>query len=112
MKMTLRANFFLSSMFGVLILAGCANQSALDVTRMLFGYIEPPKAESVMDSMKREYNRCLAIDSDRDCVQIAYDKVRVTQGLDPKPIPKGYVVIVQEEMNKPASTEESESDPE
>ncbi len=85
----------------VAALAGCSNkQSALDVSRMLFGYIEPPKAESVMDSLRREYNRCLAIDSNRDCVQIAYDQVRVTQGLDPKPIPKGYVVIVQEEMEK------------
>lgn len=85
----------------IALIVGCSSkQSALEVTRMLFGYIEPPKAESVMESLRREYNRCLAIDSDRDCVQIAYDKVRVTQGLDPQPIPRGYVVIVQEEMEK------------
>ncbi len=85
----------------VMLMVGCSSkQSALEVTRMLFGYIEPPKAESVMESLRREYNRCLAIDSNRDCVQIAYDQVRVTQGLDPQPIPKGYVVIVQEEMEK------------
>jgi hypothetical protein len=83
------------------LLSGCANQnSALEVTRMLFGYIEPPKAESVMETLRREYDRCMAIDSQRDCVQLAYDKVRVTQGLDPKPIPKGYVVIIKEEIEK------------
>lgn len=93
-----------AAILGGLLLASCANQTPLDVTRMLFGYIEPPKAESVMESLRKEYNRCLAIDSERDCVQLAYDKVRVTQGLDPKPIPEGYVIIVQEEMNKPVET--------
>jgi hypothetical protein len=83
------------------LLGGCANQnSTLEVTRMLFGYVEPPKAESVMETLRHEYNRCMAIDSQRDCVQLAYDEVRVKQGLDPKPIPKGYVVIIKEEIEK------------
>ncbi|WMS85854.1 hypothetical protein [Pleionea litopenaei] len=89
------------------VLGGCAGQGGdgasntpgwLNVVRVLFGYVEPPKAESVMDSLTREYDRCVKIDASRNCVQLAYDQVRVTQGLDPKPIPKGYVVIVEDEI--------------
>jgi hypothetical protein len=96
-----------------LTLFACASDSSvtpLNVTRMLFGYIEPPKAESVMTSLRKEYNRCMAIDDSRNCVQLAYDQVRVTQGLDPKAIPEGYVIVVQEEIENPKPSSEQSSD--
>ncbi|NVJ60706.1 MAG: hypothetical protein HWE27_09950 [Gammaproteobacteria bacterium] len=92
---------------------GCANGRGLDMARALFGYVEPPEAETVMQAMQREYNLCMKVEAKPECVQLAYDKVRVTKGLDPKPIPRGYVVIVQEEFDgKDESSEEPSEEPE
>lgn len=85
----------------ILLIAGCASTSGSETgwfkfVQAIFGYQEPPKAESVGESLSREYDRCLKVDPNRNCVQIAYDRVRVAQGLDPAPIPEGYVVIVED----------------
>lgn len=98
-------------MVNLFLVVGCANSRPLEIARALFGYVEPPKAESVMQSLQREYNLCMKVEPKPECVQLAYDKVRVTQGLDPKPIPRGYVVVVQEELDSSA-TESDDSETE
>ena len=42
----------------------------------------------------------MKIDDSRDCVQIAYNIVREEQGLDPRPIPEGYVIITRETIEE------------
>ncbi|MEE4246513.1 MAG: hypothetical protein V2I33_13975 [Kangiellaceae bacterium] len=91
----------------VTMIVACANMSALDITRALFGYIEPPKAESMMDTLTREYNLCMKVDPSRDCIQVAYDITRSEQGLDPKALPTGYVTVVRERIEQQSKQQDS-----
>ena len=78
-----------------LTLASCADTSPLDVARGLLGYTPPPEETTVGEELQLEYDRCMKIDSDRNCAQAAYDVVRVVKGLEPRPVPKGIVIILK-----------------
>jgi hypothetical protein len=97
------------------LLAGCQSNNALEITRSLFGYTPPPKKTTVLEELQLEYERCMKIGIEEDCAQAAYDVVRKVKDLDPKVVPKGIVVILQEnweETNSDAGKEAEESDQE
>lgn len=79
----------------VLGLTSCADSSPLDVTRGLLGYTPPPEETTIGEELQLEYDRCIKIDPDRNCAQLAYDVVRVVKGLEPRPIPEGIVTILE-----------------
>ncbi|MCO7224696.1 hypothetical protein [Pleionea sp. CnH1-48] len=99
----------IASLVVITFLTSCAETSALDVTRALLGYVEPPKAEPVLESLKKEYRRCMAENPERPCVQIAYDNIRDEHELDERALPKGYVRIIQGEVEK-ENTDAKESE--
>ncbi len=104
---TFKTLFLLGTGLGMIL--ACSGGPGLPLVQALFGYIEPPAAESVMDSMKREYDLCKRSDPNRNCTQIAYDAVRISQGLDPKPIPEGYVIITRDELESAPTPKKEES---
>jgi hypothetical protein len=86
---------FISSL--VLTLVSCADSTPLEITRGLLGYIPPPPETSVGEELQLEYDRCMKIGAEKNCAQAAYDVVRVVKGLEPRPVPKGIVIILQGE---------------
>jgi hypothetical protein len=89
-----------------LAISACADSTPLEVTRGLLGYIPPPETTTVSQELRLEYDRCMKIDKSQNCAQKAYDVVRVVKGLEPKPIPKGYVIILKGEGEHLNSKEE------
>jgi len=90
-------------LFGlVLLLSACSEKGgALDVVRSLFGYIPPPKKLTLQEEITLEYERCTKIDPQRNCAQIAYDIARKVHGLEPRKVPEGVVIILQEPAEDP-----------
>lgn len=76
-------------------LVSCADTSPLDVARGLLGYIPPPEETTIGEELQLEYDRCIRIGEEKNCAQAAYDVVRVVKGLEPRPVPKGYVIILK-----------------
>ena len=82
----------------VSLLTACAEKgSPLDVVRSLFGYIPPPKKLTLQEEITLEYERCMKVDPARNCGQIAYDIARKVHGFEPRKVPQGIVIILQEE---------------
>jgi len=78
-----------------LSLASCADSSPLEVARGLLGYIPPPEETTISEELQLEYERCKKIGEEDNCAQAAYDVVRVVKGLEPRPVPKGIVIILE-----------------
>lgn len=79
----------------IVVLASCADSTPLEVTRGLLGYIPPPEETTVGEELQLEYDRCMKIGAKKNCAQAAYDVVRVVKGLEPRPVPKGIVIILE-----------------
>lgn len=97
-----------------LCLAACSSQQAKQsakIAQALMGYTPPPQEVSVLDELRAEYKKCVQLEGDSDCAQKAYDRVRAIKGLDPKPLPKGHVVITREEEEGAAAEEDSDNNP-
>ncbi len=88
-----------------LVLAACSSQQAKQsakIAQALMGYTPPPQEVSVLDELRAEYKKCVQLEGDPDCAQKAYDRVRDIKGLDPKPLPKGHVIITREDEDAAA----------
>ncbi len=108
----LKTTLFSSLIIGLI---SCADSTPLEITRGLLGYIPPSEETSVGEELQLEYNRCMKIGTEKNCAQAAYDVVRVVKGLEPRPIPKGYVIILEGDgghSTEPATDEEKENNKE
>jgi hypothetical protein len=94
-----------------LCVVGCAETGPLDVAKGLFGYTPPPAETTVAEELQLEYDRCMKINSKRNCAQVAYDVVRVVKGLEPRPVPKGIVIILKGDGGHGKGDNESEEKP-
>lgn len=79
--------------------------------RGLLGYTPPPKETSISEELLLEYERCLKMGIEGNCAQIAYDMVSKVKGLEPRKLPEGYVILIQEALeNKKMSEDRKESE--
>jgi len=93
----------------VLLLSACSEKGgALDVVRSLFGYIPPPKKLTLQEEITLEYERCMKVDPKRNCGQIAYDVARKVHGLEPRKVPEGVVIILQEPAEDPQQEQQKQ----
>ena len=91
--MLFKASIYL--MIGVSLLS-CGVMSTFEVAPHMAGYVEPPEETTILEELKLEFRRCIKVDSDRNCAQLAYDVVRRVKGLEPRTVPKGIVIIFQD----------------
>jgi hypothetical protein len=92
----------------LLLLAGCSSSSPLNVMRGLFGYIEPPPETTIPEELRLEFDRCVKIGKEKNCAQAAYDVVRTVKGLEPRTVPKGFVIILEGDGNSQPSQNNEE----
>ena len=93
-----------------LFLSACADVSPFQVMQGLFGYVPPPEETTVGEELQLEFKRCEKIDPNRNCAQIAYDTVRTVKGLEARKVPKGVVIILQGDVDLPASEQPQSQD--
>ncbi len=93
----------------VLLLAGCTAKEAIktpvNVLGMLFGRLPPPPQTTVLQELRREYEKCVGDGGlEAECTQQAYETVRLAKGLDSTRLPAGTVTVRRDDGAPSATT--------
>lgn len=99
------------SLLSVIVLAGCAGSTPLEVVQGVFGYVPPPEELTIAEELRSEYERCVKIGQDDNCAQVAFDLVRKVKGLEPRTVPKGVVIILEGDGGHATETTDPETKP-